>query len=239
MIGIYKITNTINGKVYIGQAQDIEKRWKDHIKDSEKGNQVIYRAMRKYGVENFSFEVVEECSIEELDEKEIYYIEEYNSYIHAENSNGYNMTLGGGGVRGYKLSKEARDKISRVHKGKVASQELREIRSRNSRGENNPNYGKHWSNEIKEKIRQGNRGRKHTEEERLKISKANSRGNHHKAKKVMCEDLEFKCAKDCAEYYGVKYGTMKSWLNGRNKIPLHFKEKGLKYKDTKGENTEC
>ena len=117
MIGVYKITNNVNGKVYIGQAEDIELRWKQHVKASKRGeNSVLYRAMRKYGVENFSFEVVEECSVEELKEKEIYYIGEFNSYIHAENSQGYNMTLGGDGVKGWNPTEEQREKMSQAKK---------------------------------------------------------------------------------------------------------------------------
>ncbi|MCC8068781.1 MAG: GIY-YIG nuclease family protein [Ruminococcus sp.] len=92
MIGIYKITNILNQKVYIGQSVDIEKRWAEHIRcanNSDKPN-TIYQAIRKYGVENFTFEVIEECSQEKLNEREIYWIDYYNSYY-----DGYNMTLGG------------------------------------------------------------------------------------------------------------------------------------------------
>lgn len=63
--------------------------------------------MKKYGVENFSFSVIEECPLQELDNKEVYYIEKYNSYIHFPNSNGYNLTLGG---NGRKITKEQIDK---------------------------------------------------------------------------------------------------------------------------------
>ena len=52
--GIYKITNLVNEKVYIGQAQDIEKRWREHKCSSKSNNQILYRAIRKYGLENFS-----------------------------------------------------------------------------------------------------------------------------------------------------------------------------------------
>lgn len=95
MIGIYKITNKINKKCYIGQSIDIEKRWKAHITRSAKHNtekysEKIYQAIRKYGISNFIFEVIEECSIDELDEKELKWIKYYDSY-----NNGYNMILKG------------------------------------------------------------------------------------------------------------------------------------------------
>lgn len=95
MIGIYKITNLINGHSYIGQSLNIEKRWKNHqiaafnSKD-ESYSYPLYRAIRKYGIENFSFEVIEECDYQSLNEKEMYYIKLYNTY-----NDGYNQTLGG------------------------------------------------------------------------------------------------------------------------------------------------
>ena len=91
MVGIYLIQNKINGHCYIGQSMDIARRWRSHRNAMEnKENTPLYCAMRKYGVENFAFSILEECLIEELDEKEIYYIEKYNSYF-----NGYNQTRGG------------------------------------------------------------------------------------------------------------------------------------------------
>lgn len=95
---IYKITNLVNGKCYIGQtSQNIRKRWRDHIntsneKNSNYYNYPLYKAFRKYGINNFKFEIIEECNVNELNEKEIFYIEEFNSY-----KDGYNQTLGGGG----------------------------------------------------------------------------------------------------------------------------------------------
>ena len=96
MIGIYSITNKINGKRYIGQSINIDNRWKEHIRniDNPNKNNTIYKALRKYGLENFIFEVLEECTESELDDKEIYWIEYYDSY-----NNGYNMNTGGNGRR--------------------------------------------------------------------------------------------------------------------------------------------
>ena len=95
-IAIYKIVNDINDKVYIGKTtKGIESRFKKHIEDSkrrDKENRPLYRAMNKYGVEHFNIEVIEFCSVEDLEIREQYWIKEYDSY-----SNGYNATLGGDG----------------------------------------------------------------------------------------------------------------------------------------------
>jgi hypothetical protein len=97
---IYKITNKINGKVYIGKTSlTIEKRFKEHINDSKRfrcEKRPLYDAMNKYGVENFIIEEVEtNITDEDINDKEQYYIKIYNSYIGFDNSNGYNATLGG------------------------------------------------------------------------------------------------------------------------------------------------
>ena len=94
MAYIYKITNKINNKIYIGKTEfSIEKRFKEHCRDAfrEKNEKrPLYAAMRKYGIENFEISLIEETDNPE--EREKYWIEQYNSY-----SYGYNATLGGDG----------------------------------------------------------------------------------------------------------------------------------------------
>lgn len=96
MAFIYKITNKINGKIYIGKTlKTIEGRWKDHLKDYKRPRferRPLYSAMKKYGVENFSIEEVEECNSEILSERESYWIDFYGSF-----GKGYNATRGGDG----------------------------------------------------------------------------------------------------------------------------------------------
>lgn len=103
---IYKITNKINGKLYIGQTtKTIEKRWQTHKTDALRNNKrdyPLYRAMRKYGIENFEICLVEECPIDKLDEREIYWIKYYNS----TKANGYNISLGGKGLKLLDLDEE-------------------------------------------------------------------------------------------------------------------------------------
>jgi len=94
MVGIYKITNLINGHSYIGQSVCITERWNNHRCAAREGiDYPLYRAMRKYGLDNFSFEIIEECPQELLNEREKYWISYYNTYY-----DGYNQTLGGQGA---------------------------------------------------------------------------------------------------------------------------------------------
>ena len=96
MSKIYKITNDINDKVYVGKTENsLEKRFAEHCKDSQKREEEkrpLYAAMRKYGVEHFSIELVEECNIEIVSLREQYWIGFYKGY-----TEGYNATLGGDG----------------------------------------------------------------------------------------------------------------------------------------------
>lgn len=85
--GIYKITNMKNNKNYIGQAVNIYKRWNEHINTSKTGTTKLYKDIRKYGIENFAFAILEECPPTILDMKEVDYISEYNSFKDGYNSN--------------------------------------------------------------------------------------------------------------------------------------------------------
>ena len=95
---IYKITNKINKKIYVGQTKKYpQTRWNEHKRNSANPlhrnyEYPLYKAFRKYGIENFSFEIIEECEFINLDSKEIFWINFYDSY-----NNGYNQSLGGKG----------------------------------------------------------------------------------------------------------------------------------------------
>ena len=93
---IYCITNLINDKKYIGKTiYSIDKRWRQHINDSKKNTcelRPLYKAMNKYGINNFTIKELEQCDDQLLSIKEQYWIDKYNTY-----QNGYNATLGGDG----------------------------------------------------------------------------------------------------------------------------------------------
>lgn len=92
MIGIYKITNTKNEKSYISQSTNIEERWKQHKQAIQTSDKSWYPLARKEsdGVDDFTFEVLQQCKAEELDELEDYWVDYYKSYV-----NGYNQTKDG------------------------------------------------------------------------------------------------------------------------------------------------
>ena len=95
MAYIYQITNDINEKVYIGKTEfSIEKRWKEHQQDYQKEylNRPLYAAMRKYGIDHFHIEQIEECN--NAEEREIFWIEKKQSFKY-----GYNATKGGDGKK--------------------------------------------------------------------------------------------------------------------------------------------
>ena len=143
---IYKFTNRINDKVYIGQTYNLQTRLNSHKSKALNTKNKFYNAVRKYGWENFELSILstitantkEELSVL-LDKLEIEYIKQYNSY-----KSGYNSTLGGHSKRGYKLSEEfsekcksrtysddTRKKMSISAKNRIISEETR-LKLRNS-----------------------------------------------------------------------------------------------------------
>lgn len=112
---IYKIQNLINGNVYIGQTvKPVEKRFQQHCNNYDKpyfSQLILYKAFKKYGLDNFSFEALEKVDNDKLDEREKYWIDYYDSY-----KNGYNMTLGGRLVELYKWDLQEILDLYHLHK---------------------------------------------------------------------------------------------------------------------------
>lgn len=97
---IYKITNNINGKAYIGQTIYPHNRWREHqyqVRMNQCGCPLLYKAIRKYGISNFSFTIIKECLLDEMNDREQYFIKACNSF----GAGGYNCNEGGEGQRGF------------------------------------------------------------------------------------------------------------------------------------------
>lgn len=171
MIGIYKITNT-NNKVYIGQSTNIEKRFKQYIRLSCKGQIKLYNSLSKYGVENHIFEIVEECKIKDLNKKERYWQNHYNvigllglnlqltetNKLRKEFSKETKLKMSISQT-GKKLSQETKDKISKnsakIYEGKKLSENHKfkmSLAKKGICGINAPRYGKFPSNESRLKM---------------------------------------------------------------------------------------
>jgi group I intron endonuclease len=159
MIGVYLLTNLVNGKVYVGQSINIEGRWKDHF-HYHRAPKCLQAAIDKYGADNFKKEVLQECLRDELDEYEIFYIAKYRS---SEKEIGYNRCPGGSTNRGFKWdmekyhppmtgkrhSEETKEKMRRSHKDQSGEKSYWYGKS----GPGVTNYGNHHTEETKERIR--------------------------------------------------------------------------------------
>lgn len=185
---IYKITNNKNNKIYIGQTikQRPTDRYSQHRylathPQQEKGMSYLHKAMNKYGLENFSFEVIEQIDNSQLNTKQQYWIQYYDSMI----PNGYNMTEGGEGTQGYSRQQSIEERLKRQQSNKKYYAEHPEVKQQIGKrtkklwentqyrqkvtegvhkfynqhpdifkGQNNPFYGKHHTEQSLQKIKE-------------------------------------------------------------------------------------
>lgn len=178
--GIYRITHKESGKSYVGLSVDIYARWKQHKSFARTGRKsAIYSALSKYGVDAFTFDVIEECDKNSLEERERHWIAELNTV-----ENGYNLTFGGESNKD--VSQSTRQKMSLAQTGKKQSEETRQKRAEKLRGikrtaEQNAaksalmrgvGKGRKLSDEARAKIGKPFLGKKHSEESKQKMSAA-------------------------------------------------------------------
>lgn len=197
MVGIYKITNP-EGKIYIGQSIDIEKRFRSYKRLNCKKQRKLFFSLKKYGCEKHIFKILEECNKEDLNRKEIYWISYYNSI-----DRGLNLASGGEG--GGTPSEETKKRMSLSAMGKKWSNEakLKYIESKT----NHPMYNDEWRSKISKankgrkitwanKISQSKsgktspfKGKKHSEETKKKMSQ--HRKNNYKSNHLKTPVLQF------------------------------------------------
>lgn len=169
--GIYMIQNRVNGKMYIGQAVDIERRWGRH-KNDLRGNYHINKhlqsAWNKYGESNFEFTVIWECDESQLNIMEEYYITKLKTY---DRGFGYNKTYGGDGVR---PTEETKKKMSEAAKGRTHSEDAKKKMSEARKGHI-------VSEETKKKLREAHKGKSLSEEHKKKLREnhADFKGENH------------------------------------------------------------
>ncbi len=191
---IYKAWNKINKKIYVGQTvQKLEHRILEHLRHKKLNNAFPF-ALRKYGRENFIFETMAICDTKDkADFLEEFYIKYFNSFT----PNGYNLTLGGGGNSGHVSSLETNEKISqslmgrkigpfsKEHKRKIGEALKGKLRSEKHKinlsraltgllvGNKNPNFGNHWTDEMKSSMSE--KKKNPTEEYRVKLRAGQAR----------------------------------------------------------------
>ena len=172
---IYKITNLINGKLYIGQTQDFYYRFYQHRKNKTKKT-AIANAFRKYGFENFEIEILEHhLSLDNLNEREEFWIEKTCSYL---SGIGYNMLRYANTTRGYLHKDETKAKIAKTKADRDSQ-----------RGENNPFYGRKHTQETLDKIAKAN-SRPQPEYRKKQVSEYNQSHIADFEKRVVQIDLK-------------------------------------------------
>ena len=206
IIGIYKITSPSN-KIYIGQSINIKKRFRNYKSLSNCKNQTrLYSSFKKYGVENHIFEILEECTVLELNEKERYYQELYNCLNKKGLNCKYVSTLHLRAV----LSEGTKKKLSDIRKGTKHTDKSKMLVSKNN--------AKYWlgkkrnelTKEQKLKISKSNTGKKRDEASKIKISEAVS-------KILLSENGIFYTYKEASFVYDKKITTLRAMILGKNK----------------------
>lgn len=203
---IYKIKNKIDNKIYIGQTtQDLEDRWKQHLKNGS-NCRYLKSAFKKYGVDNFEFQLVcitfDNC----LDDMEIKYIEHYNCLV----PNGYNLRLGGNSG---KHNEETKRKIGDA------------LKNRYKNGMIHPHLGKNPSETTRKKLSEANKGKRLSREvierriitRRIKLNRKiiqfNLQGNRLNT---------FDSCKEAADYIGTTMSSICQCYLGKNKTAKGF-----------------
>lgn len=208
--GIYILTSP-SGKKYVGKDENLPRRPNEHLKGRNSGSPAINNAIKKYGGENFTVEIIRYPGISS---EALYAVEQWKiKQLGTKSPNGYNLTDGGPGTSGFKHSEESkrkmsessknpseetRRKMSEAHTGKTLSVEHRRKIADAGKGRvlspdarrkiSEKATGRRHSAETLLKIGEASKGRTHTEETRRKISDATSGPkNHHYGKKHSAE----------------------------------------------------
>ena len=204
MIGIYKITNP-NGKIYIGQSVNIEKRLKNYKNlNNCKKQYLLYRSLAKYGYENHVFEIIEECDIELLNKHERYYQDLYDVL-----NNGLNCKLTNTTDKSGKLSEEVKINISKGNIGKKRTEEQKQNISNSLKGRKIPE-------EVRLKMKHN--ALNMSEETKLKMSNSRKGGKNPLSKKVICTNTlkVWDSITECSNDLGIRMKLLSRYLNNNH-----------------------
>lgn len=198
IIGIYKITSP-TGKIYVGQSCNIKKRFLKYKRINCKSQSKLYNSLLKHKVENHIFEIIEECLLNSLNERERYWQDKYNVL-----TQGLNCQLTETNNKVGELSKETKQKLREINLGKIISEETKRKMSQAQKS-------KILSEKHKKKLSEVNIGIKKSNETKLKMSIS-------KQKKVICiiNNKIYDSIIDCSIKNNIKYSTLKYWLKNKN-----------------------
>jgi group I intron endonuclease len=174
----YIAVNKLNGKGYVGiTTRSIDRRWNEHITYPNCSGQLLHKAIEKYGQDAFEVHHIASAigDLSNLKAIEKTLIQQFQTYV----PNGYNLTLGGDGVYGFKKTPEQIEKWKLANIGRKASDETKQKMVLSHLGENNHFFGKNHSEESKQKISESKKGsvgpwlgKPRSEETKQKISRA-------------------------------------------------------------------
>ena len=215
--GIYKIVSP-KKRIYIGQSVDIKSRFAKYRLGHCEGQKRLYASFLKYGVKNHSFEIIENCEINELNIRERYYQNLYDVL----SNNGLNCKLTDTNLEKGRHSEETKLKISKSHLGKKLSishiNKLKQAKQNISEETRNKirlfNIGKHCSDETKEKMRKRMIGNQYTKG----IVPVNARKVYDIESKTIYDSITI-----AAIFYGIKPRTLTAMLDGQNKNKTNLK----------------
>ena len=204
MVGIYKITSP-SGKIYIGQSVNIEKRFLSYSKLLRCKTQIkLFRSFLKYEVTNHKFEVIEECEIDKLNERERYYQDLYDVL-----NNGLNCKLTNTADKSGKLSEEVKTNISKGNIGKKRTEEQKQNISNSLKGRKIPE-------EVRLKMKHN--ALNMSEETKLKMSNSRKGGKNPLSKKVICTKTlkVWDSITECSNDLGIRMKLLSRYLNNNH-----------------------
>lgn len=203
MVGIYKITNPL-GKIYIGESKNIEKRWYYYKILSCKNQRKLYNSLKKYGPDSHIFEVIEECSFENLYERERYWQEYYNVLSRTK---GLNSILTKTNTKKQEISEETRKLNSKSKKGKLSHRKGKPCPQ--IQGNNHFFFGK-----KRPEFAESQKGPKNKMYGKIAVN----------AKKVIDNSTGniFNSCKEVALFHNIKFSTLRCKLNGHRPNNTNF-----------------
>lgn len=209
IIGIYKITNP-NGRIYIGQSIDISYRINKYKRLNCVTQRKLYRSLNKYGFCNHKIEIIEECSPVELNDKERYYQELYNSI-----NKGLNCVYQKTSIKKQRVSDETKRRISESTKGRFFSKETKRRISESLKG-------KKRTKEHSDNISKSVKGKKRKPHSSSTIQKLIDNNKNSKLVLDTNTGVFYNSCSELSKLTGIKYSTLNSWLSGQTEKETQY-----------------